>query len=40
VAKAVATFLAAVEAQRYTERLLRDADVIESVEFVAYPFNV
>ena len=40
VGKVGATFLAAVEAQRYTECLLADAAIIESVEFVAYSFDV
>jgi hypothetical protein len=40
VGKTGATFLAAVEAQRYTECLLHDAAIIESVEFVAYSFDV
>ena len=40
VGKTGATFLAAVEAQRYTECLLADAAIIESVEFVAYSFDV
>jgi hypothetical protein len=40
VGKTGATFLAAVEAQRYTECLLDDAAFIESVEFVAYSFDV
>jgi hypothetical protein len=38
--KTGATFLPAVEAQRYTECLLHDATIIETVEFVAYSFDV